>query len=107
MSALFLLLIADIVPGFVVESFYIALITAFVFGLVSLVIKPIITLLTLPIHLITFGLFAFVVNAFMLWFVASFIEGFDISSFKTALMGAVLLSLLTYAGNKLIDAINK
>lgn len=105
-TALSLLVVAEFVPGFVVGSFYTAVIVALVFGVINLVVKPIITLLTLPIHLITFGLFSFVINALLLWFISTFVAGFAIASFSVALLGAIIIATLIHIGNKFIDAIN-
>ncbi len=91
-TALALLVISQLGIGITVASFYTALIVALVWGLVSITIKPILGLLTLPITLITFGLFSFILNALLFWFVASFIEGFAVAGFVPALLGSVILS---------------
>jgi len=105
-TALALLLVTELVPGFFVESFYIAVIVALVFGVISLFIKPILTLLTLPLHLLTFGLFAFVINALLLWFISTFISGFVIESFTVALLGALIIALVSHIGNKFVETID-
>jgi len=94
LSALAIFAIALYVPGFEVESFITALIVAFVLGIVNAVIKPILLILTLPITLLTFGLFSFVVNAALIWGVAYFVPGFTITGFLPALIGAVALWLI-------------
>ncbi|MEK7606187.1 MAG: phage holin family protein [Patescibacteria group bacterium] len=95
-TAATLLLVAYVVPGFAVASFVTALIVAVVLGLVNLIIKPIVVILTLPINIITLGLFTFVINALLLWFVASFIDGFSIDGFIPAFIGALLISVVSW-----------
>ena len=79
-----LLLLAYYLPGMEVSGWYAALITAFVLGLVNAVLKPILVILTLPVNILTLGLFTFVINALLFWFVASFIEGFAVTGFWSA-----------------------
>lgn len=93
-SALSLLLVAYLIPGFEVSGFYAALIAALILGLVNAVIRPILIILTLPITILTLGLFTLVINALMLWFVASFIDGFAIAGFAAAFWGALVLWLV-------------
>ena len=95
-TAAALLLVAYLVPGFAVASFYTALIVAIVLGLVNLIIKPIVVILTLPINILTLGLFTFVINALLLWFVASFIDGFSIDGFIPAFLGALIISIVSW-----------
>src|SRR3954447_23517752 len=90
-----LLLIPYLLPSVSVDSFYTALITALVLGLVNAVIRPILLLLTLPITIVTLGLFILVINALMFWFVASFIEGFRVDGFWSAFWGAIVYSVLS------------
>ncbi len=99
------LLAAYLVPGITVASFYIALILAFFWGVINLTVKPIFFILTLPIHFLTFGLFTFVLNGFFLWFLGTFIEGFAVQSFVSAIAGAIVISLTNWLGGKLINAI--
>lgn len=95
-TAATLILVAYLVPGFAVASFYTALIVAVVLGLVNLIIKPIVVILTLPINILTLGLFTFVINALLLWFVASFIDGFSIDGFIPAFLGALIISIVSW-----------
>ncbi len=90
-NALTLLAITQILEGFVVEGFYFAVIAAIVIGLINAVIRPLIIFLTLPINILTLGLFTFVINALIIWFVSTFIEGFAISGFGVALLAAIIL----------------
>jgi putative membrane protein len=93
---------AYFVPGITVASFYIALIVALVWGLVSFFLKPILHILALPITILTLGLFSLVINGLLFWFVASFIEGFSVDGFIPAVLGALVVSILTWVGNKLL-----
>ena len=96
-----LLLIARLVPGVSVDSLYTALVVAVLLGLINITIKPLLLLLTLPLTLITLGLFALVVNAALFWFVATFVEGFSVDGFVPAFIGALILSLVNWAVSKL------
>jgi putative membrane protein len=100
LNAVLLLLLARFLSGFEVGSFYTALMTALIMGIVNTLIRPLILLLTFPLTILTLGLFIFVVNGLMLWFVASFVKGFSIDSFTTALVAAFLL----WAVNFLVNA---
>lgn len=91
-----LLLIAQFVPGISVASFTTAIIAALVWGLMGLTIRPILGLLTLPINIITFGLFSFILNALMFWLLALFVPGFTISGFIPALEGSVILTIVAW-----------
>lgn len=89
-----LLLAASLVRGFYVEGWGSALIGALVMGFVNAVIRPVMVFLTFPFTLITFGLFLLVVNALMLWLVATLVPGIRIQGFWTALIGSLVLTLL-------------
>lgn len=90
-NALALLAIAYIVPGFQVESFYAALIAALVLGLINALIRPIVLVLTLPITIVTLGLFVFVINAGMLWLSSTMVKGLAIENFWVAVLAAIFL----------------
>ena len=94
-NAAALLLVAYLYPGVSVESFLAAAIAALVLGLVNAVIRPILILLTLPVTLLTLGLFLFVINALMFWLVAEIVPGFKVSGFMAALLGSILYSVIT------------
>ena len=96
MNAGALLLIANYVPGMGVSGFYAALLVILVLGLVNALIRPIVIFLTLPINILTLGLFTFVINAFMFWFVSTVVKGFEIDGFVPAAIGAVLLTLVSW-----------
>ena len=88
-----LLLVAHLYPGVTVKSFGAAMIAAFVLGLLNTLLRPILVLLTLPVTLITLGLFLFVINALMFWAAASLLDGFHVSGFVAALIGSLIYSL--------------
>lgn len=102
-GALALLLAAYLIPGIVVDSIYIAIIAAVILGILNMVVKPILFVLTLPITILTLGLFTFVINAGLFWFAASFIEGFYVSGFLPALLGSLLVSIVSSVGNNTIS----
>ncbi|MBI3019975.1 MAG: phage holin family protein [Parcubacteria group bacterium] len=104
-TALAFLMAAELVPGIEVASFYTALILAFFWGIIGLTIRPILLLLTLPINFLTFGLFTFIINGFLFWFLSTFVEGFTVDGFSSALLGAVIISIAVWLGGKLIKTI--
>lgn len=93
-SALALLLTAYIIPGFRVKDFPSALKASVVIGIANIFIRPILLFLTLPFNIITLGLFTFVVNAMILKLCAWFLRGFEITSWFSAILGAVLLTVI-------------
>jgi putative membrane protein len=88
-----LLLVANLYSGVSVASFSSALIAAFVLGLFNTLVRPLLVLLTLPVTLITLGLFLFVINALMFWAAASVLDGFNVAGFSAALIGSLLYSV--------------
>ena len=88
-----LLLVAYLYPGVTVTSFGSAMIAAFVLGLLNTLLRPILVLLTLPVTVVTLGLFLFVINALMFYFAASMLDGFFVAGFVAALVGSLLYSL--------------
>ena len=95
LNALALLLVAYLVPGVVVSSFWTALLLVLVFGIVNVTIKPLLLLFTLPINILSLGLFTLVINALLFWFVANIIKGFTVANFWAAFLGALAYSLIT------------
>ena len=85
-----------LVPGVSVASFATALVAALVLGLVNTVIRPILILLTLPATILTLGLFIFVINGLLFWFVGSFIQGFVVAGFWWGVLGAIVYSLISW-----------
>jgi putative membrane protein len=90
-----LLLVAALYPGVTVASYGTALWAALVLGLLNTLVRPIFVLLTLPITLVTLGLFLFVVNALMFWAAASMLDDFNVTSFGAALVGSILYTLMS------------
>ncbi|HCB19198.1 TPA: hypothetical protein DEP34_02320 [Candidatus Uhrbacteria bacterium] len=101
-NAIAFMAIAMIVPGFEVTSFGYALLAAFVLGLVNAFVRPLLFILTLPVTIITLGLFVFVLNAAMLWIVSSVMDGFDVQGFVPAFLAAMLLWLVGWGTNVVI-----
>jgi putative membrane protein len=88
-----LLLVANLYPGVSVTSFSSAMLAALVLGLLNTLIRPLLVLLTLPVTLLTLGLFLFVINALMFWAAASVLDGFNVTGFVAALVGSLIYSL--------------
>jgi putative membrane protein len=87
-----LLLVAHLYPGVTVSSFGSAMIAALVLGLLNTLVRPLLVLLTLPVTLLTLGLFLFVINALMFWSAASLLDGFAVAGFAAALIGSLIYS---------------
>ena len=88
-----LLLVAYLYPGVTVKSFTTAMIAALVLGLLNTIVRPLLVMLTLPVTLLTLGLFLFVINAMMFWAAAGVIDGFAVNGFVAALIGSLIYSL--------------
>ncbi len=101
-SAVGLLAIAYLVPGIEVASFYIALIAAVVLGVANAVVRPLVLVLTLPVNIMTLGLFTFIINALMLWLASSVVPGFEIVGLVAAVMGAIVMWLIGWVTSVLI-----
>lgn len=84
-----------VVPGIVVSSFLTALIVGIVLVFVNAIIKPILTILTLPITILTLGLFSVILNALLFWGISIFVSGFHIDDFKSALIGSIIVSIIS------------
>ena len=97
LSAAALLAVAYLYSGVVVTSFTSALIAAAVLGALNMVVRPILVLLTLPVTVVTLGLFLFVVNALMFWAAAGLVSGLNVSGFAAALIGSLIYSVLQLA----------
>lgn len=101
-SAVSLLIVAYLIPGIQVQGFGTALIAAIVIGLVNATLGFVLKILTLPLTLLTFGLFWFVINALMLQLAASVVAGFSISGFWAAFFGTIVLSIVSLILHSLI-----
>jgi putative membrane protein len=94
LSAAALLFVAYIYSGVEVRTFTAALIAAFVIGLLNAVLRPILVVLTLPVTVVTLGLFLFVINALMFWAAAGLLDGFHVRGFLAALIGSLIYTLM-------------
>jgi putative membrane protein len=95
LSALSLIIVAHVVPGFHVQNFGTALIASLVIGLINSTLGLLLKILTLPLTIVTFGLFLFVINALILRMTSGLVGGFYVESFGPALIGAVVLALVS------------
>lgn len=95
LNAVSLLIVAYLLPGIGVASFGSALIAALVLGLLNTLVKPLLILLTLPITIVTLGLFILVLNALLFWFAGSILKGFTVNGFWWAVLGALVYSLVS------------
>lgn len=100
-TSLALLAATQIIPGIVVAGWFPALMAAFFLGLLNAVVRPILVLLTLPVTILTLGLFIFVINAGIFLFVASFLDGFAVSGFLSALVGSIFVSIASGIAHKI------
>lgn len=96
-NALALLAVAYLMPSIDVASFTTALVAALILGLVNTFIRPVLVLLTLPVTILTLGLFIFVINGLLFWFVGSYLEGFTVGGFWAGVFGAIIYSLISWA----------
>ncbi len=94
LSAMTLMALAQIDAGISVAGFGSALIAAFVIGLFNLFVRPVLVVLTLPVTLLSLGLFFFVINAFLFWSASAVLEGFQVNHFGHALIGSLLYSVM-------------
>lgn len=98
--ALAILLAAYIVPGLSVTMGAPLIVAALALGILNAVVRPFLVLITLPLSIVTLGLFLFVVNGFLFWFVAQHIDGFQVASFWSALLGSLVVSVVSSVANK-------
>jgi putative membrane protein len=101
-NAIALIAVAYLMPSISVSSFTSALIAALVLGLVNAVIRPVLVLLTLPVTVITLGLFILVINALLFWLVGSILEGFHVQGFWGAFVGSILFSIVSWLLSTLV-----
>lgn len=91
---------AYLVPGIVIANFTALAVVAVVWGILTLILKPILIILTLPVNFMTLGLFTFVINAFLIMLMSNLVKGFSVKSFGVALLAAVVLSLVNLVLSK-------
>ena len=102
-NAAALVLVAYIYPaGVHVDDFLTAAIAALVLGLINAIVRPILVVLTLPVTILTLGLFLFVINASLFWLATEIVPGFSVAGFGSALLGSILYSLITLATSWLL-----
>ncbi|MBU1348558.1 phage holin family protein [Patescibacteria group bacterium] len=99
LNALAVMAAAYIVPGISVRNFWAALIAALVIGLANALVRPVLLLLTLPITIVTLGLFTLVINALMFWLAAVLVSGFTVVGFWAAFWGAIVFWLVSWFTN--------
>ena len=96
LNALALFLVAYLVPGVHLADFSSALVAVVVLGLVNAILRPLFILLTLPVTLLSLGLFIFVINALLFWWVGDILQGFRVDGFASALLGSVVYSVVSW-----------
>ena len=102
-NALAIMLAASIVPGISVDGLVPALVGGLLLGLVNAVVRPVLIILTLPITLVTLGLFLLVLNGLCFWLVASVVKGFYVAGFWSAFLGALIVSIVSWTMTALIS----
>ena len=107
LNALALLAVAYLLPGIQVDGFGSALIAALVLGLINALIRPLLVLLTLPITILTLGLFMLVINGLLFWLAGSVLRGFEVNGFWVGVLGALLYSIIAYVFSWIIPKQNR
>jgi putative membrane protein len=102
-NALAIMLAASILPGIAVDGIVSALAAAVLLGLVNAFVRPVLLILTLPITLLTLGLFLFVLNGLCFWLVASVVKGFHVAGFGSAMLGALVVSAVSWILTALVS----
>ena len=95
-NAVALLAVPYLISSITVDSFTTALIAALVLGLVNTIIRPILVILTLPATLLTLGLFIFVINGLLFWFVGDILKGFHVGGFWSGVFGSIVYSIISW-----------
>jgi putative membrane protein len=95
-NALALMAVAYLLPSVHISSFGTALVAALLLGLINAFVRPVLVLLTLPVTVVTLGLFIFVLNGLLFWMVGSWLEGFAVAGFWAGVFGAILFSLISW-----------
>jgi putative membrane protein len=96
LNALALMAVAYLVPGIHVASFGAALLAAVVIGLANMLVRPVLVILTLPITLLTLGLFLLVINGLIFWLAGDWLQGFSVSTFMSGMLGALVYSVIAW-----------
>lgn len=95
LNALALLTVAYVLPGIHIDGFTAALVAALILGLINTLLRPLLVLLTLPVTVVTLGLFILVINGLLFWFAGSVLKGFEVSGFWVGVLGALLYSIFS------------
>lgn len=98
-NAVAILIMAYYLPGIAVSGFYAALLAALVLGIINALIRPLLIILTLPINILTLGLFTLVINALLFWFTSTIVKGFEVAGFWPAFWGALIMWLVSWLTN--------
>lgn len=101
-NAVALIAVAYLMPSISVASFGAALVAALVLGLINAMVRPVLVLLTLPVTILTLGLFIFVLNGLLFWMVGEWLEGFAVAGFWAGVFGAILFSLVSWLLSALV-----
>jgi putative membrane protein len=101
-NTLALIAVAYLMPSITVSSFTSALVAALILGLVNAIIRPVLVLLTLPVTVLTLGLWIFVINGLLFWFVGSFVPGFVVHGFWAGVIGSILFSIVSWLLSTLV-----
>ncbi|MFW5432424.1 MAG: phage holin family protein [Methylophilaceae bacterium] len=96
LKALALLLVAYFVPGIHMSGLDVALIAAIIIGLMNMLVRPILVILTLPITILTLGLFILVINGLLFWGVGHYLQGFEVRTIMAGIIGALAYSLISW-----------
>lgn len=101
-NALAIFLVGNFLPGIHVPDYMTALWAALALGILNTIIRPVLLLLTLPINLLTLGLFSFILNGFMFWIATKLVHGFSVDGFWWAVLGALIVSVIAMVANRLL-----
>ncbi len=105
LAACALLLVAYIYPGVQLQGYGVALVAAAIIGLFNVLLRPVLVILTLPVTIVTLGLFLFVINALLFWAASGLLSGFGVNGFWAAMLGSVIYSLLMLVVDAAVRAI--
>jgi len=104
-NAFAVMAVAYFVPGVTVRNFWVALLAALVIGLINAFVRPVLLILSLPITILSLGLFTLIINALMFWLASKFVPGFDVQGFGAAFWGSIIFWLVSWLTNGLLAAV--
>lgn len=102
-GAFAVVLASKMITGIEIENWTAAFLAAIVLAVINLVIRPLLIFLTLPINILTLGLFSLVINALLFWFTGSLVDGFFVDGFVPAFMGALVVTVANWIVNRFVD----